>query len=427
MKKYIIAWVTLLLFLIAWTIFFLFGKDTLFIENIDNFDSASVSLLKNNEFDEEYQSPDVESMTGDDEITMTWDDQTIVPKKSLKDLQIQQNVKDYNYLKSIQTKPFIQWDYFFLVIYWIWLEQEFGWDLTDIIKIVAINTKTKDAIVLWLPRDWIVNYDNEEMKVNYIFDHNVKKWMSKRDSLRETTIFLSQYLQVPIHYYISVDFAAFEDFVDAVWWVEVTVDKDIKWYGEPFLSSGTHMLNWEQALKLARTRKQDNDFLRILRQNELLFSLAKQVKSLKMNTIPSLVTIFLSKVNTNLNLWEMIYLYFNYNDIGSITEVVLNSQCKFYSGQFSEYFKFCFFKEDKVKKWLVPFTDIATIRHYIKTIIKYPELYGCDIEWRFDYNERINLMNVWVHISKLKLRKEFTITKIEGCTMEAINYFMWFK
>lgn len=84
-----------------------------------------------------------------------------------------------------------------------------------------------------------------------------------------------------INYYITVDFNAFESVVDAFGGVEVEVPYDIKEQNSKGkvvveLKEGKHLLNGEQALAFARTRKKDNDIERGNRQQEVLMALINQ-------------------------------------------------------------------------------------------------------------------------------------------------------
>lgn len=86
-------------------------------------------------------------------------------------------------------------------------------------------------------------------------------------------------LGIYIDAYILVDFDGFISLVDAIGGIEITLNyrisdptyPDMNFGYDPFyLEAGTHQLNGYDALRFARTRHSDNDYLRVERQLQVI-------------------------------------------------------------------------------------------------------------------------------------------------------------
>ncbi|SEL28006.1 transcriptional attenuator, LytR family [Carnobacterium iners] len=96
-------------------------------------------------------------------------------------------------------------------------------------------------------------------------------------------------LNVPIHYYVTFNFDAFLEIIDALGGIEVDVPITFSeqnaegMMDQIYLEKGLQTLNGEEALALARTRKIDNDVKRGERQQLLIQAITK--KALKVGSI----------------------------------------------------------------------------------------------------------------------------------------------
>ena len=91
-------------------------------------------------------------------------------------------------------------------------------------------------------------------------------------------------MDIPVDYYVRMNFNAFIDVVDALDGIEAEVpyamlEKDEFDRNTIRLQPGLQTLNGQQALALARTRKQDNDIERGKRQQEILTAIIKKAAS----------------------------------------------------------------------------------------------------------------------------------------------------
>ena len=148
---------------------------------------------------------------------------------------------------------------------------------SDAIILATLNKQEKTVKLLSIPRDSIVyipakGYND---KINHAFQNGGAK------SSIETVEHL---LEVPVDYYVKMNFDAFVDVVDALGGIEAEVpftfvEKDQYEKFTVKLTKGKHVLDGREALALARTRKIDNDIERGLRQQELLKSLVEKATS----------------------------------------------------------------------------------------------------------------------------------------------------
>ncbi len=166
----------------------------------------------------------------------------------------------------------------------------------DSILILSVDPLTNSIGVLHIPRDLhLAALDSEPLiRANTL--------MIRGESIQEgygpfyMMDTLGYNLGIFIDGFITFDFEAFIDLVDALGGVEVTTNyiindptyPDMNTGFDPFyLPSGTHLLDGRTALKFARTRHGDNDYLRGERQMQLLKAIG--LKATDGTVLPSLI------------------------------------------------------------------------------------------------------------------------------------------
>ncbi|MCX7682585.1 MAG: LCP family protein [Anaerolineae bacterium] len=169
-------------------------------------------------------------------------------------------------------------------------EHEQGPWRTDTMLVLTIDPVTKSGGMLSIPRDlWVPIPGFREGRINtahYLGD--VYDYPGGGPALAVKTV---QYnLGVPIHYYVRLNFTAFEKLVDLIGGIDVYVEEEIndptypdEAYGyDPFhVPAGWQHLNGEMALKYARTRHTPGgDFDRARRQQQVIMAVFDQVKRL---------------------------------------------------------------------------------------------------------------------------------------------------
>jgi LCP family protein required for cell wall assembly len=223
-----------------------------------------------------------------------------------------------------------------------------GAELTDSIMIVSVNTKTKTAALISIPRDTWVNIPGfGYSKINAAYEDgqqgnfNQAGYANGGMGLLEDVI--EQNFGITTDYYGLLDYTAFEESVNAVGGVTVDIQSpDPRGLYDPYtnldLPNGETTLNGQQALSLARARGDgpgsygfpSGDFERTQHQQQLLIALKNKASSGSVITNPlkigHLADAIGNNVKTDMSLGEMETLYKDTKDIGSsnVQSVVLD-------------------------------------------------------------------------------------------------------
>lgn len=196
--------------------------------------------------------------------------------------------------------------------------QEAGPCRTDTMIVVTVDPATDTAGMLSIPRDLYVEIPGYGL--NRI---NVAHFIGDRDSypgggpaLAKKTV---QYnLGVPIHYYIRINFQGFRDIVDALGGITIEVEREI-WddkypdenygYMTIYIPAGVQQMDGEMALRYARTRHNGSDFVRLRRQQKVLFAIREKALSLDLiPRLPDLLRTMGYTVDTDLDPQEVLAL-----------------------------------------------------------------------------------------------------------------------
>ncbi len=239
-------------------------------------------------------------------------------------------------------------------------EAEEGGNLSDSIMVVSINPNNPSASFLSLPRDLFIGSDIGDRKINEIYAAARFKH-GNEEGLRIAERALSKFTGVDIQYGATINFAVFEDIIDAIGGIDIFVPQDIK---DPFypdgnygyetfvVRKGMHHFDGKTALKYARSRKTSSDYDRARRQQDLILAIKKRAMDQRLLTdfdkLKKFYKIFREYVNTDLSISETIALAkimvsIDYNN--SVMAVLNDDQTKkdgflytpareFYGGQF---------------------------------------------------------------------------------------------
>lgn len=147
---------------------------------------------------------------------------------------------------------------------------------TDSMILLTINPSNDLVSMVSIPRDTYTHiktthFDGND-KINAAYAHG---------GIEGSITAVEELLNVPINYYATADFQAFEDVVNAVGGIEIDVpftltEQNAKGKKVVQLKEGKHNLNGEEALAFARTRYIDNDVERGKRQQEVLEAIAQK-------------------------------------------------------------------------------------------------------------------------------------------------------
>jgi polyisoprenyl-teichoic acid--peptidoglycan teichoic acid transferase len=155
-----------------------------------------------------------------------------------------------------------------------------GSSRTDALMLATFNQDNKSVKLLSIPRDSYVYIPEEDIytKINHAHAYG---------GVELTLETVEELLDVPVDYYVKMNFDAFIDVIDALNGIEVKVpytfteqDSNDK-AGAITLNEGMQTLDGEEALALARTRKLDNDIERGKRQQEIIKAIMKKAVSVK--------------------------------------------------------------------------------------------------------------------------------------------------
>lgn len=211
-----------------------------------------------------------------------------------------------------------------------------GADLTDTILIASIDPIQKEMSLLSIPRDFYVS-NTSNYKINSVYSQAKEKVLAgkktadinqRAEAAGEAAVEskIEEITGIPIHYYVMVDFAAFEKAINIVGGVDINVDKDGVVYERLWnpvtrknytldVKQGPNHFDGERALFYARSRHTSarGDFDRSERQRKLLVALKDKVMSAGTYSNPvkitQLVNDFGDHVHSNLSTGEILRVY----------------------------------------------------------------------------------------------------------------------
>jgi len=188
---------------------------------------------------------------------------------------------------------------------------------SDTIMLAAIHPSKQSAYLISIPRDSYLNIPGRGYdKVNHAMAFGGPKLVKQS---------LENFLGIQISRYVTVDFEGFRKMVDELGGVSIQVKKRMK-YSDPSddtfidLQPGQQTLTGKQALDYARYRKsdlgkEDSDYQRIGRQQELMQALASKGASPEvLPKMHNLLTIMGQHVKMDLTEGEIASLLFSYSD-----------------------------------------------------------------------------------------------------------------
>jgi LCP family protein required for cell wall assembly len=201
---------------------------------------------------------------------------------------------------------------------------EYDQGRSDTLIVATFNPDTQSMQMLSIPRDTRVSVPGRESKtkINHAYS------LGGREKTIET---VEQFLDIPIDYFVSVNFNGFVNIVDILGGVKVDVPFDFydinKDWEKFYFEEGEMELDGEAALVYARMRKKDprGDFGRNERQQQIVKGVIDKLSTpntlLKIDDIAGEIG---ANVETNLRIKEALafrqkYENFNSTDINSLT------------------------------------------------------------------------------------------------------------
>jgi LCP family protein required for cell wall assembly len=189
-------------------------------------------------------------------------------------------------------------------------EQPADGSRSDTLIVLSIDSQTKTAGILSVPRDLQVavpGYGLQKINAAYFYGEH-DHLPGGGPGLAMATV--SQYFNVPVQYYISINFSGFEKVIDMVGGIDVYVPTAIddplypgpnNSYIHVHFDPGLQHLDGVRALEYARTRHSDSDFGRNRRQQQVIQALRARVLQLDMvPRLPMLLGELAGAIETNI-------------------------------------------------------------------------------------------------------------------------------
>ena len=185
---------------------------------------------------------------------------------------------------------------------------------SDAMKIVSLNLSDRKLKVTALQRDLLVHIPgevNDFSKLNHAYQYGGAVLALKT---------LNDNFDLDITRYITFNFEAIEQIVEALGGVEVEIKQFEVDYSRVLHESGRQLLSGKQAMAYARMRQPDNDYERMDRQMTVMKGIFEKLKTLSLSQLYELLVECLPYVETNLSKEEMINwglsaLQFDLNEI----------------------------------------------------------------------------------------------------------------
>jgi LCP family protein required for cell wall assembly len=185
---------------------------------------------------------------------------------------------------------------------------------SDTLLLANIDTVANAVRIMSIPRDLVVDipgYGKNKINAAYLFGEYYQE-PGGGQALSVRTV--SQFFDVPIDYYVAINFQGFEKVVDAVGGVDINVPYSIDDYNYPtdeqgdlygqmhvHFDAGWQHMDGQRALEYARTRHADNDFARSKRQLQIILAVRQKALSLDLlRTLPGLIDALGGMVQTNI-------------------------------------------------------------------------------------------------------------------------------
>jgi polyisoprenyl-teichoic acid--peptidoglycan teichoic acid transferase len=183
---------------------------------------------------------------------------------------------------------------------------------SDTIILVTIDPSTHEVGMMSIPRDLQVDIPGlGTEKINAAYAQGGRAL---------TRAVVEYHFDIDIHYYAEVDFVGFINIVDTVGGVvidnpAVIKDDNYEWT-RVYFDAGVQHLDGENALRYVRTRYDDNDFARGMRQQQVLRALRQQGVRLNLITqVRSLLRDVEENFRTDLSMRQSLALARIANDI----------------------------------------------------------------------------------------------------------------
>ncbi|MFA6254996.1 MAG: LCP family protein [Patescibacteria group bacterium] len=204
--------------------------------------------------------------------------------------------------------------------------------LTDTMMIASFKPSTDQVALISIPRDLLVPIPGYGwQKINHADAYGENANPGRGGELAKKVV--SQVFNIPIHYYVRLDFAGFKKIIDDLGGITIEVENvlDDESYPVPgketattseryehlYIKTGRQHLNGELALKYVRSRQakgiEGSDFARSKRQQKVLMAVKEKGLSLGTLANPYKISKVMDTLSqhlaTDLEVWKIIRLF----------------------------------------------------------------------------------------------------------------------
>jgi len=177
---------------------------------------------------------------------------------------------------------------------------------SDTMMVASIDAEHKTVNLLSIPRDSRVKIPGHDG-----YDKITHAYFYGGPNLALRTV--TDFLHIPIDYYIAIDWQSFIKVVDILGGVNINVEHDMN-YDDPYqnlsihLSKGNQHLDGEQAGEYVRFRHDElGDIGRVQRQQHFLQALNSQMlQSGTIFKLPALMTTISNYVHTDMDMYDLV-------------------------------------------------------------------------------------------------------------------------
>ena len=198
----------------------------------------------------------------------------------------------------------------------------------DTIMVASYDGLNKEANIISIPRDSLVNVSRNIRKINAAYPAGTLRGGGRTGGIAQMQREVMTVIGFVPDFYILVDLDAFIKIIDAVGYIEIDVPFHMR-YDDPYqglhidIPAGRQLLNGENALNFARYRRGNRgfptitDYRRIEHQQMVIRAILNNLlQPANILRIPELITIFNENVHSNLSTGNIIWLANQLNEIG---------------------------------------------------------------------------------------------------------------
>ncbi|MFH1837986.1 MAG: LCP family protein [Candidatus Kuenenbacteria bacterium] len=203
--------------------------------------------------------------------------------------------------------------------------------LADSTMLIGFNFKTKEIALISIPRDLFVpiqNYDSGKINTLNSIGESKEKGQGGIFSAEN----ISQLFEIPIHYYVRIDFEGFKKLIDDFNGLDIYIEKT---FYDPLypdhnykkqkisFAQGWQHFDGDKALKFSRSRYGNNgegsDFARAKRQQKIIVAFREKFLSfsslINPQKISAIYEMLKNHLKTDLKIKEVVSLLMAFKDI----------------------------------------------------------------------------------------------------------------